>query len=508
MRSRKAPEETRCERLTQERVVASFRDALTCRYPGDREDPKTLKEEDTPCADAGTGGVSLPDGRQIDFKEEVSSTFYKLLSAFANTAGGTAVLGVRDRDHAVTGIDLRNNAQKKLADSITSRLGLHPVIETHEIDGKNILIVTVEQSRTLVAYEGRYYTRVGDTTREMLPDELRGYFQESIEWESVTGTFDPDEIDAASVRRFLALARKAGRLTAIDPDEPVEAVLRRLGLIRDGRITNGAVVLFGTDPQRHFPNTILRIGRFRRADIIIGDHEIRGNLFAQFEEAERTIKNYIGVRYDISGEAMQESFQRKEVWDYPLPAIREALLNALIHRDYFNNTVQTQVRIFDDHIRFHNPGRLPEGVTIEMILREHYSYLRNPRIADVFYRAGLVERYGSGIERILRALKEENLPAPEIVSTPLGFTLTMRMSSFTDEYLQEIGLNERQIAAVSYLKEHGTITNGQYQELNAVGASTALRDLHDMVAKHVLERRGESRRDMHYVLFRETRGSP
>jgi len=446
------------------------------------------------------------EGRRIDFKEEVSGTFYKLLSAFANTVGGIAVLGVRDSDHAVTGIDLRNNAQKKLADSITSRLGIHPVIETQEIDGKNILIVTVEQSRTPVASDGRYYTRVGDTTREMLPDELRNFFQESIEWDGIAGTFDLDEIDAVSVRRFLALARTAGRLTAIDPDEPVEAVLRRLGLIKDGRITNGAIVLFGKDPQKYFPNTILRIGRFRRADIIIGDHEIRGNLFFQFEEAERTIKNYIGVRYDISEEAMQESFQRKEVWDYPLPAIREALLNALIHRDYFNNTVQTQVRIFDDHIRFHNPGRLPEGVTIEMILREHYSYLRNPWIADIFYRAGLVERYGSGIERIIRALKEEKLLAPEIVSTPLGFTLIMRTSSFTDEYLQEIGLNERQIAAVSYLKEHGTITNGQYQKLTTVGASTALRDLNEMVTKHVLGRRGTSRRDMHYVLFREGRG--
>ncbi|WP_067050955.1 ATP-binding protein [Methanofollis ethanolicus] len=203
---------------------------------------------------------------------------------------------------------------------------------------------------------------------------------------------------------------------------------------------------------------------------------------------------------------MQESFQRKEVWEYPLPAIREALLNALIHRDYFNNTVQTQVRIFDDAIRFHNPGRLPEGVTIEMILREHYSYLRNPLITDVFYRAGLVERYGSGIERIIRALEEGKLPTPEIVSTPLGFTLTMRMNLFTDGYLQELRLNDRQIAAVSFLKEHGTITNTQYQKLNTVAARTALRDLNEMVTKHILERRGTSRRDTHYVLSRETKG--
>ncbi|BBL68085.1 hypothetical protein MchiMG62_12660 [Methanoculleus chikugoensis] len=93
-----------------------------------------------------------------------------------------------------------------------------------------------------------------------------------------------------------------------------------------------------------------------------------------------------------------------------MPAIREALLNALIHRDYFNNTVQTQVKIFDDHIRFHNPGHLPEGVTIDMILKEHYSYHRNPKVAEIFYRAGFVERYGSGIEYAGRGVRVHHVP--------------------------------------------------------------------------------------------------
>ena len=440
------------------------------------------------------------EGRRIDFKEEVSSNLYKLLSAFANTTGGTVILGVRDRDHAVTGIDLRNNAIKVLADSITTRLGIHPVIDIHEIDGKHILTIAVEQGRAPVAYDGRYYTRVGDTTREMLPDELREYFQQSIEWDSITGPYTSDQIDEETVRHFLALAKAAGRLTAVAPDEPIDTVLRRLDLVRDGQIRNGALMLFGRNPQKDFPNSIVRIGRFRRADIIIGDHEIRGNLFSQFDEAERIIKSYIGVRYDISEKAMQESFQRKEVWDYPLPAIREALLNALIHRDYFNNTVQTQVRIFDDHIRFHNPGRLPEGITIETILKEHYSYHRNPKIAEVFYRAGLVERYGSGIERMINVLNAASLPLPEIISTPLGFTLTMRKDPFTEEYLQELKLNKRQVAAISFLRVHGTITNSQYQELNTVAARTAVNDLSDLVKKRIIERRGRSRRDTHYIL--------
>ncbi|WP_214041538.1 ATP-binding protein [Methanoculleus sp.] len=440
------------------------------------------------------------EGRRIDFKEEVSNSFYKLLSAFANTAGGTVVLGIRDTDRTVVGFDLRNNALKKLSDSISTRLGIHPVIETHEIEGRTVLTVIVGRGCAPVAYDGRYYTRVGDTTREMFPDELREYFQQSIEWDGITGTYSLEEIDEGTVRHFLALARQAGRLAAINPDEPVETILRRLGLIRDGRIINGAIVLFGKDPQQYFPNSILRIGRFRRADIITGDHELRGNLFSQFDEAERVIKNYISVRYDISDEAMQGSFQRKEVWEYPLSAIREALLNALIHRDYLNNTVQTQIKIFDDQTRFHNPGCLPEGITVEIILREHYSHHRNPKIADIFYRAGLVERYGSGIERIIKALEAVSLPSPEIISTPLGFTLVMRKDPFTKEFMQTLGLNERQLAAVSFLKEHDTITNNQYQRLNAIAARTALNDLNDLVDKHILERRGRSKRDTHYVL--------
>ena len=442
------------------------------------------------------------EGRRIDFKEEVSTSLYRLLSAFANTAGGVAVIGVRDGDHAVVGLDLRNNAVKKLTDSVTARLGIHPVIEIHEVDGKSIVTIAVERSRVPVAFDGRYYTPVGDTTREMLPDELREYFQQSIEWDGITGAYSFDEIDEETVRRFLTFAKVAGRLTVVDPTGSVESVLRRLGLAGDGGISNAAVALFGKDPQQYFPNCILRIGRFKRADIIIGDHEIGGNLFQQFEEGERVIKQYLGVRYDISEEAMRESFQRREVWDYPLPAIREALLNALIHRDYFNNTVQTQVRIFDDHIRFHNPGHLPEGVTVEMIVKEHYSYHRNPKVADIFYRAGLVERYGSGIERIMTAFRDAGMPVPAFASTPLGFTLTMRMDMLNESSLREMKLNERQILAINHLKTEGGITSSVYQSLTGVSATTALKDLKALVEIGILERVSLSKKKTRYVLRR------
>lgn len=121
-------------------------------------------------------------------------------------------------------------------------------------------------------------------------------------------------------------------------------------------------------------------------------------------------------------------------------------------------------------------------------------------IADVFYRAGVVERYGSGIERIIKALEEENLPEPEIVSTPLGFTIDMRRDTLTDDVLLKMGLSERQIAAVHYLKEHGTITNSQYQDLSGVSATTALKELKALVELGILERRSPSKKKTNYVL--------
>ena len=130
------------------------------------------------CGDELSTLLARFEGLRVDFKEEVSVSLYRLLSAFANTAGGVAVIGVRDSDHAVVGLDLRNNAVKKLTDSVTARLGIHPVIEIHEVGGKSVVTVAIGRSRVPVAFDGRYYTRVGDTTREMFPEELRDAWAE------------------------------------------------------------------------------------------------------------------------------------------------------------------------------------------------------------------------------------------------------------------------------------------------------------------------------------------
>jgi ATP-dependent DNA helicase RecG len=330
----------------------------------------------------------------------------------------------------------------------------------------------------------------------MQGEELRSFFIKGTNWDGLTGNYGLDEIAPETVRKFIRMASRNGRLKTADENEDIKTILKKLKLIINGKLTNAAIMLFGNDPQKYFINALVRVGRFKDETTIIGDRRIEGNLFKQIEEAEEAIKNFINVRYEITGEQLT----RKNVWDYPLEAIREALLNAVIHRDYFKYNVQTQIKIFNDWIWFFNIGGLPEGITLEQLKTTHPSVARNPLVVHIFYLAGLIEEYGSGIGRIIDSLKEANLPGPEFKEEFAGFSLYMRKDYYTEERLKEMGLNDRQIKAVIYVKEKGKITNKEYQELNGVTKKTASRDLGVLTDKRILGKVGSTGKGTYYIM--------
>ena len=262
------------------------------------------------------------------------------------------------------------------------------------------------------------------------------------------------------------------------------------------KTTQKIIALIGKNPQKYFINALVRVGRFKDEITIIGDRRIEGNLFKQIEEAEEAIKNFINVRYEITGEQLT----RKNVWDYPLEAIRETLLNSVIHRDYFKYNVQTQIKIFNDWIWFFNIGGLPEGITLEQLKTTHPSVARNPLIVHIFYLAGLIEEYGSGIGRIMGSLKEANLPGPEFKEEFAGFSLYMRKDYYIEERLKEMGLNDRQIKAVMYVKEKGKITNKEYREITKISRQMATIDLTDLINKDVFIKIGKAGKGIIYQL--------
>ncbi len=446
-------------------------------------------------------GIEMKDDieqKNIDYKEKFGDRALRDLCAFANTDGGTVVIGVSD-DGKVKGIDISNTELEKITEKIVGKLGIHPDIEIEEIDGKKILKISVHKSQIPVSLNGIYYERVGNTTREMKPEKLKHFFVKGTNWDSLINDESGfDDIDKETVRKFVRMARSKGRLESFDEDTDIKVLFEHLKLSNNGKLTNAAIMLFGKDPQKFFLNAVLRVIRLKNEITPIGDRLIGGNLFNQVVEGEEAIKNFINVKYEIKG------LVRDEIWDYPLPAIREALINALIHRDYFRWNVQTQIKIFDDYMWFFNIGGLPEGITLEQLKKPHSSVPRNPLIVHIFYLAGLIEEMGTGTGRIIDNLKIAGLPEPEFKEEMGGFSLYFRKDIYTEEYLRELGLNERQIKAVMYVKERGRITNKEYKELNGISRQMATLDLKQLVEKKIFTKIGKAGAGIAYELTKLT----
>jgi len=437
--------------------------------------------------------IASGETESVEFKETLSKSFYKTISAFANTRGGIIFLGV-DKKGNIHGVEPTNEFLENLTNRIVDKLSLYPDIKTVDIGKKRVIILKIDRPGYPVSYEGHYYERVGNTTREMSPQRLRAFMLSNLSWDAATGDFLFDEIDTETINLFVRLAVAKKRFSDISLGESPETVLKKLELISDKKMTNSAILLFGKNPQKYFINHCVRIGRFKTETIIIDDKWVKGNLFNQLEETINIIKQLISVRYEI------KDIQREDIWDYPLPAIREALINALIHRDYTDIANFTLIKIYDDHIWFSNPGGLPEGITVEELKKPHKSYVRNPLIAKLFYLSGLIEHYGSGTVRMIQCMRDAGLPEPEYKEEMGGFSVYFYKDIYTEENLRKMGLNERQIKAIRYVKEKEKITNKEYQKINMVSKPTATSELTRLVGMNLLEQQGVTGKGTFYTL--------
>jgi len=230
----------------------------------------------------------------------------------------------------------------------------------------------------------------------------------------------------------------------------------------------------------------IRIGRFKDDATIIADHQLSGNLFKQLEEAERIIKSLINKRYIITG----ESFQRKEVWDYPMEAIREAILNAIVHRNYHIATTEIQIKVYDDFIWFYNPGKLSEEITIDQLKKPHSSIRRNPLIAEAFFRAGYIEQFGSGTLRMTKHLLEAGHPEPVFEEQGNGFVVSFAES--THPTIEDL-FNERQLKAIELAASDEIQASDLHEHFPKVTRKTISRDFGELVKKGFLTKKGKGK---------------
>ena len=203
-----------------------------------------------------------------------------------------------------------------------------------------------------------------------------------------------------------------------------EEVLSNLGLIKDGTPTNGAVLLFGKYPQRRFVTSSFKIGRFGADDSdLLSQDQIEGNLIQMTDKIMQVLSSKYLIR-----PIHYEGLQRKEPLEIPEDALREIIFNSIVHKLQFSTW--NQMSIYDDHIRLWNEGILPENYTVETLLSKHTSKPRNPKMAQVFYRAGFIEAWGRGYEKIMKAFDKANLKWPEFTVEQGGVTATIYREIF------------------------------------------------------------------------------
>ena len=227
------------------------------------------------------------------------------------------------------------------------------------------------------------------------------------------------ELDQSTLSRFRQQAIHSQRLPESILQDSTELLLARLRLTQSGLLKRAAALLFHPDPERFVTAAHIKIGAFGKNDAdLIHQDEITGNLFTQVETATEVLKlKYLKARISYEG------LYRKERFPLPMTALREAILNAVVHKDYAS-AVGIQISVYPDKLMIWNPGQLPDNWTLDKLMAKHASRPFNPDIANSFFRAGLIEAWGRGIERIIEACQQDNYPVPQWQVEPGGLWVT------------------------------------------------------------------------------------
>ncbi len=423
----------------------------------------------------------MPEQQNIEYKQSWHDDYLKWVCGFANAQGGIIFIGKDDNGNVV---DVSES--KKLMDDIPNKIrnsmGITVEVNLHEENGNHFIEIITPPYSVPISLRGRYYYRSGSTKQELTGASLNEFLLKKLgkTWDDV---IEPrasfDDIDVNTVNTFLKASENAGRLPENNGLSILE-LFEKLRLTESGQLKRSALILFGKDPGKFYPNTFVKIGRFGKDDADLKFQETEEwNLIVLLQ----AVLNQLNHKFLIKTIEF-EGMHRIEKGEYPVAAIREMLLNALVHRNYMGAPIQ--IRVYDDKISIWNEGTLPDGLTLDALKRSHTSRPRNPIIADVCFKCGYIDAWGRGTIKIIDTCKQADLPEPEMTELDGGFSITLFKDNISLEKLNKLGLNDRQIKAVLIVKEKAKITNSEYQELFEVSKATATRDLTELVENFAL----------------------
>ncbi len=425
----------------------------------------------------------MPENQNIEWKESWKDEYLKWICGFANASGGKIIIGKNDLGKIV-GL----KGSKKLLEEIPNKtrdiLGIIVDVNLHQTKEGDFIEIIVEDYPYPVNYKGQYHYRSGSTKQELKGAALDRFLlqKKGIRWDGVP--VPKVTIDDLKNETFEIFRKKALKAQRIDDDvlnDDNENLLENLKLLENKYLKRAAILLFHPNPDKFVTGAYIKIGYFESDDELKYQDEIQGNIFEQLEKTT----DLLFTKY-IKSSISYEGLNRVEKYEYPKDAVREALLNAVSHKDY-SGGVPIQISVYPDKLIFWNEGQLPDDWTIEKLLEKHPSKPFNPDIANALFRSGYIESWGRGIRKMINECILFGIPKPKLFYDMSGFWVEFSKGTYNEKHLKSLGLNSRQIKAIKYLNENRRITNSEYQTIHKVSRNTATRDLTELVEKGLIK---------------------
>lgn len=358
----------------------------------------------------------MKEHQYIEWKESWRDEHLKWISAFANAEGGVLIIGRNDKGKVV-GVPDAKKLLVDLPNKVRDLLGIVVAVNLKRAARKDTIEIVVEPYPYPVSYRGEYHVRSGSTKQELKGAALDRFLlkKQGKRWDSVpVPQVGAKDLSRPAIDGFRKRARQSSRLDAAVLRESTRGLIEKLHL-RDGTyLKRAAVLLFHPDPERFVTGAFVKVGFFRtNADLLYHD-EIHGDLFTQVEKTmDLLLTKYLkaGISY--------QGIQRVETLPVPEAALREAVLNAVMHKDYAS-AAPIQISVYADKLMLWNPGELPQDWTVAKLTDKHPSRPFNPDVANAFFRAGMIEAWGRGIERIIQACRAAGTPPPAFRHEEMG----------------------------------------------------------------------------------------
>ena len=431
----------------------------------------------------------MSERQNIEWKQSWHDDYLKWVCGFANAVGGTIYIG-KDNKENVVGLPDYEKLLEEIPNKIRNAMGIICDVNLQEEAGKHFIEIKVHPYSVPVSLRGRYYYRSGSTKMELTGVELNEFLLKKAgkTWDDVVeeGAFIED-IDQSSLAQFMEDSKEQGRMPDTQGLTTME-ILEKLRFTDKSRLKRGAIVLFGKDPGRFYPNIMVKMGRFGKdASDLKFQEVLEGNLVHLLKEVQIQL-NYKFLTRPIDFAGMH----RIEKGEYPVAALREMLLNALVHRTYMGASIQ--IRVFDQKLSIWNEGGLPSGYDIESLKREHNSRPRNPIIADACFKAGYIDTWGRGTIKIFNACKEAELPEPEIIEIDGGVQVTLFRTAVVGGQVggQVESLTKKQKEVFELILANPKISRKELADTLGINESAVQKHTDALKKKKVIKREGET----------------